>query len=119
MAGSKLRVLTGLCRCPARATGGGTGRKWQHLLGMEGEENGGHNRSMGSTQQQSEEETISYGKFQATEPGHGKLLKRQRGEQGLAMADVRSKWKAEEEGLRMKGGEAEGDQTHQLHCILF
>lgn len=88
-------------------------------LGTEGEENRGHNRSMGSIQQQSGEETISYGKFQGTEAGHGKLLKKQREEEGLAMADVRSKWKAEEEGLRMKWGEAEGDQTHWLRCILF
>lgn len=90
-------------------------------LGMKGEENRGHKRSMGSIQQQSGEETISYGKFQGTEPGHGKLLNRQREEQGLAMANVRSKWKAEaeEEGLHMKWEEVEGDQTCQLRCVLF
>lgn len=43
-------------------------------LGMEGEEAGDHNRSMGSIQQQSGEEVISYAKSQGTEPGHGKLL---------------------------------------------
>lgn len=88
-------------------------------LGTEREENRGHNRSMGSTQLQSGEETISYGKFQGTEPGHGKLLKRQREERGLAMAHVRNKWKAEEEGLCMKCGEVEGDQACLLRCILF
>lgn len=66
-------------------------------LGVKGEENRGHKRSMGSTQQQTGEETIGYGKFQGTEPGHGKLLNRQREEQGLAMANVRSKWKAKAE----------------------
>lgn len=87
-------------------------------LEKEGEENKGHNRTIGSTHQQSWEEAISCGKFQGTEPGRGKRLKRQIEKQGLAMADVRNKWKAEE-GLRMKQGEVEGDQAHLLCCILF
>jgi len=116
--GSKPRALTGLCRCPARAAGGGTHRKWQHLWGWRERRIGRHNKTMGSTQQQSGEEMISYRKCWGTEPGHGKLLKRHREVRGLAVAEV-SKWQAEEEGLHIKEGEAAGDQAHQLRCVLF
>lgn len=43
-------------------------------LGVEGEEARVRGRNMGSIQQQSGEEVISYAKSRATEPGHGKLL---------------------------------------------
>lgn len=43
-------------------------------LRVEGEEARDHDRNMGSIQQQSGEEVISYAKSRATEPGHGKLL---------------------------------------------
>lgn len=59
----------------------------------------GATTTLRSIQQQSGEEMISYGKIQ---PGGVKLLKRQREEQGLAMAGMRSKWKAEEDSLCMK-----------------
>lgn len=63
-------------------------------------------------------EKISYTKFQTTEPVRRKALKRGREEQGLAMADVRSKWKGADEGICMRWREAEGDQTHVLRCVL-
>lgn len=63
-------------------------------------------------------EKLSYTKFQTTEPARRKVLKRGREEQGLAMADVRSKWKGEDEGISMRWREAEGDQTHVLCCVL-
>lgn len=58
-------------------------------------------------------EKISYTKFQTTEPARRKVLKRGREEQGLAMADVRSKWKGEDEGICMRWREAE-EQTRAL-----
>lgn len=42
--------------------------------GGEREETRDHDRNMGSIQQQSGEEAISYAKSQSTEPGHEKLL---------------------------------------------
>lgn len=87
-----------LCSCPGRATGGRNRQKVTAPWGWR-ERITGATTALRSIQQQSGEEMINYGKIQ---PGHGKLLKRQREEQGLAMANVRSKWKAEEDDLCMK-----------------